>query len=260
MGEAFIPSLALIWFIGSLLASISVHSGNLVSLSLVGRDECHARLVQRNTDSMKYLAATWRSQRTVQYKDVQLAGDSEGWGPLVSLVRNQVLVPMFGNKAFEEGNRDRTLSSTSMDLFPFSALELQPVPNNAEYLLVKMTAIRELKGDDPSLPKAKTRVDWQGYGKFEVGDWSDVQNQRPFKIVFRPEVCRAYEMTFGAPTQEVPGIGLTQFCAWLKTRPELPASKTVNLSTTIELAFIEGSGNALRFVSPSATAELLLQN
>lgn len=250
-------------------------AGNLVKLALVGRDECQARLARvlpadpaakngaKTGAVAQYAVERWRIRRMVNYKDLKLAQDAEStWSSMWATVRNSVLVPMVGDRVFQPFNRDESLTQVQAPQFPFYKIDLEEVVGDSGLVRILIGAHRETPSDfdTEAATKDSSKVEFQTTGQFESGTWDDVHRGRSFKIILGPRACASYEATIGGPAREVPGLGLQQFCAWLKSRPELPASKAVTLVSQSALGFIEGSQGHLKFVAPSVEGELTLQS
>jgi hypothetical protein len=242
----------------SCVFAASSFAGDRVVFSMVGRDECHARLVTRNASSLAYDVSAWTMKRTIQYQDTELAADKIGWGPWTAALRNQVLVPLLGNRIFQPGNTDVALSNSDVSQFPFRTIEIIENPDTPQWVGIRFRAHREQPSDAPGLPPTVTQIDWVSVGHFEVGDWKTLHSHGTFRIVLGPKACESYEQTFTSPSTEVPGFGIEQVCAWIQSMPKVAAAIHTRIESTKGPSYLEGSRHSLKFVSPSITAELHL--
>jgi hypothetical protein len=245
--------------------SISSFAGDTVVLSLIGRDECQAKLVASSlTDKsgVHFQVQRWKIQRTMKYLDTQLETDqSSNWGSYIAALRNHILIPVMGNRVFNPLNTERTLELAQQNEFPFSAISFSQADSlPVEAVLIRLQGHQVAPSDIPGFEN-DNRTEWTGVGVFEYGGWKSLSGNGSFKIALGPRACAAYENHLGGATQEIPGTTLPQFCAWLKSQPQLAeAAKAIALETKVAPAYFEGRGGSLVFVSPSVEGTLTLRS
>lgn len=245
--------------------SVSIFAGDTVVLSLVGKDECQAKLVASSlTDKsgVHFQVYRWKIQRTMKYLDTQLESDqTSNWGTYIAALRNHILIPIAGNRVFNPLNTERTLEATEQNEFPFSAVSFtqsDSLPIDA--VLIRLQGQQVTPSDIPGFNN-ENRTEWVGVGVFDFGGWKSITGQGSFKIILGPQACAAYENRLGGATLEIPGSTLPQFCSWLKSQPQLAeTAKAIALETKIAPAYFEGRGGNLTFVSPSVAGTLTLKS
>jgi|GEM_PF-5526450 len=245
--------------------SVSIFAGDTVVLSLIGKDECDAKLVASSlTDKsgVHFQVYRWKIQRTMKYLDTQLETDrTSNWGSYIAALRNHILIPIAGNRVFNPLNTERTLETTQQNEFPFSAVSFSQSDSlPVDTVLIRLQGHQVTPSDIPGFNN-ENRTEWNGVGVFEYGSWKSLTGQGSFKILLGPEACAAYESRLGGATLEIPGATLPQFCAWLKSQPQLAeTSKAIALESKTAPAYFEGKGSGLIFVSPSVAGTLTLKS
>lgn len=252
------------WLLFSIF-SVSIFAGDTVVLSLVGKDECQAKLVASSlTDKsgVHFQVYRWKIQRTMKYLDTQLEADqASALGSYIAALRNHILIPVMGNRVFNPLNTERTLELSEQKEFPFSAVSFtQSDALPVEAVLIRLQG-HQVSPSDIEGFQNENRTEWTAVGVFEYGGWKSLSGQGSFKITLGPQACAAYENRLGGATQEIPGTTLTQFCAWLKSQPKLAeAAKAISLESKVLPAYFEGRGGSLTFVSPSVEGTLTLRS
>lgn len=252
------------WLLFSILC-VPIFAGDTVVLSLVGKDECQAKLVASSlTDKsgVHFQVYRWKIQRTMKYLDTQLEADqTSAWGSYIAALRNHVLIPVVGNRVFSPLNTERTLEASEQNEFPFSAVSFSQsdaLPVNA--VLIRLQG-QQVSPSDIEGFNNENRTEWTGVGVFEYGSWKSLSGQGAFKITLGPQACAAYENRLGGATMEIPGTTLPQFCAWLKSQPKLAeAAKAIALDSKVAPGYFEGRSGSLTFVSPSVEGTLTLRS
>ncbi len=245
--------------------SISGFAGDTVVLSLVGKDECQARLEASSlTDKsgVHFQVYRWKIQRTMKYLDTQLEADrTSSWGGVLAALRNNVLIPVVGNRVFGPLNTERTLEISEQKEFPFSAVSFSQSDDlPVDAVLIRLQGHQVMPSDVQGFTN-ENRTEWTAVGVFEYGGWKSLSGQGSFKITLGPQACAAYENRLGGATMEIPGTTLPQFCAWLKSQPKLAESaKAIALESKVSPGFFEGRGGTLTFVSPSVEGTLTLRS
>jgi hypothetical protein len=245
--------------------SAPIFAGDTVVLSLVGKDECQAKLVASSlTDraGVHFQVYRWKIQRTMTYLDTQLEADQAStWSPYFALFRNRVLIPVVGNRVFNPLNTERTLEVSQRNEFPFSAISFSQSDDlPVDAVLIRLQGHQVTPSDVAGFTN-ENRTEWTAVGVFEYGGWKSLSGQGSFKITLGPQACAAYENRLGGATMEIPGTTLPQFCAWLKSQPQLAESaKAISLESTVSPGYFEGRGGALTFVSPSVEGALTLRS